>query len=141
MEVTFTGGSSHVLAREKDSDHKRVFSFGCNDFGQLGNKSEISSHVPVEITQNFPSEVIQLASGGYHTLAMTENDELYGFGKLTKAQLASRWEKGQPKIATKPVKVNLPANLSLNKVYAGSLFTMLEVDDSEPTPAAAPAQE
>ena len=82
--MTFTGGSSHFLCRERETDRNRLFSLGNNDFGQLGNDSRLSSHVPVEITDKVPSEVIQIASGGFHTLALTDNNQLYGFGKFSK---------------------------------------------------------
>lgn len=84
IDVTFTGGSSHFLCREKESDVKRVFSIGNNDFGQLGNNSALSTHEPVEITDQFPEEVIQISSGGYHTLALSASNQVYGFGKLNK---------------------------------------------------------
>ena len=50
IDVTFTGGSTHILCRDKDSGCKRLFSIGNNDFGQLGSGSSLSTHDPVEIT-------------------------------------------------------------------------------------------
>ena len=84
IDVTFTGGSSHILCREKNTERKRLFSIGNNDFGLLGNNSKLSSHDPVEITDRIPDEVLQIASGGFHTLALTANNQIYGFGKSTK---------------------------------------------------------
>ena len=127
IDVTFTGGSSHFLCREKESDVKRVFSIGNNDFGQLGNNSALSTHAPVEITDQFPDEVIQISSGGYHTLALTASNQVYGFGKLNKGQFATKWQRGQPKFAKTPQKIELPKDIELSKIYAGSLYTMLEV--------------
>ena len=89
--MTFTAGSSHFLCREKESGRNRLFSVGNNDFGQLGNGSSLASHVPVDISEKFSDEVIQIASGGYHTLAITNNNKVYGFGKRTKGQFASRF--------------------------------------------------
>jgi len=51
VDVTFTGGSSHILTKERTPEEKpRLFSIGNNDFGQLGSNNQISSHEPVEIT-------------------------------------------------------------------------------------------
>ena len=56
-DVTFTGGSAHILTKERGNSTKsRLFSVGNNDFGQLGNNSALSSHVPVEITDHFPAD-------------------------------------------------------------------------------------
>lgn len=84
VDISFTGGSCHVLCRDRDTGSNRLFCVGNNDFGQLGNNSKLSSHEPVEITDRFPDEVIQISSGGYHTLALTAGNQLYGFGKLNK---------------------------------------------------------
>ena len=94
IDVTFTGGSSHILCRERESDRKRLFSIGNNDFGQLGSGTSLSTYSPVEITEQFPDEVLQIASGGFHTLALTASNQVYGFGKLSKGQFGTRWSAG-----------------------------------------------
>ena len=127
LDVTFTGGSTHFLCRDRESDKHRLFSLGNNDFGQLGNDSKLSSHLPVEITDKIPSEVIQIASGGYHTLALTDTNQIYGFGKFSKGQFALDWKKGNEKAKTVPTLIPFPEGHELSKVYAGSLFTMLEI--------------
>lgn len=71
--------------------------------------------------------MIQISSGGFHTLAVTSKNQVYGFGKLSKGQFASKWTKGQEKFAKKPQKVQLPEGQEVSKVYAGSLYSMLEV--------------
>ena len=76
------------MTKERTDEEKtRLFSIGNNDFGQLGSNSQLSSHEPVEITRQFPeddNQIIQIASGGFHTLALTDKNRTYGFGKLTK---------------------------------------------------------
>lgn len=129
IDVTFTGGSTHILCRENQTERKRLFSIGNNDFGQLGTGGSLSTYDPVEITDQFPDEVLQIASGGFHTLALTASNKVYGFGKLTKGQLGTSWSAGEPKFSAKPVRVAIDENLELSKVYAGSLFTILEVTE------------
>ena len=86
--------------------------------------------------------MLQIASGGFHTLVLTANNQIYGFGKLTKGQFASKWTKGQTKYASQPTLVNLPSGIELSKVYAGSLFSVLEVTHpNQPAEADANAEE
>ena len=82
LDCSFTTSSSHFLCRDQASGKRRVFSVGNNKFGQLGNDSNLSSHIPVEITDRFDSEVIQISSGGFHTLALTSSNQVFGFGKI-----------------------------------------------------------
>lgn len=131
IDVTFTAGSSHFLCRERDSGRNRLLSIGNNDFGQLGNDSSLSSHVPVDISEKFEDEVIQISSGGYHTLAITTGNQLFGFGKKTKGQFGSRWKKGQSKGVSVPTLIQIEGEPELSKVYAGSLFTMLEITETK----------
>lgn len=82
LDCTFTATSSHFLCRDRATCKNRVFSVGGNMFGQLGNDSQLTNHVPVEITSRFDSEVLQISSGGYHTLALTANNKVYAWGKM-----------------------------------------------------------
>jgi len=70
---------------------------------------------------------VQIASGGYHTLAVTDSNQVFGFGKLSKGQLASNWRRGECKFAQTPTKIAFDPHLELSKVYAGSLFSIMEV--------------
>ena len=101
IDFTFTGGSSHFLTKERTSEGEeakhRLFSVGNNDFGQLGSNNVISTYEPVEITQHFPqddNQILQIASGGFHTMALTDKNRTYGFGKVTKGQFAMPWSRG-----------------------------------------------
>lgn len=58
IDVTFTAGSSHFLCREQETNLNRLFSIGNNDFGQLGNGSALTSHVPIEITEQFTDDIL-----------------------------------------------------------------------------------
>ena len=118
IDVTFTGGSSHFLTKERTSEGEeakhRLFSVGNNDFGQLGSNNVISTYEPVEITQHFPqddNQILQIASGGFHTMALTDKNRTYGFGKVTKGQFAMPWSRSQPKFFSKPTLMNIPAEL------------------------------
>lgn len=118
IDVAFTGGSSHFLTKERTSEGEEakhhLFSVGNNDFGQLGSNNVISTYEPVEITQHFPqddNQILQIASGGFHTMALTDKNRTYGFGKVTKGQFAMPWSRSQPKFFSKPTLMNIPAEL------------------------------
>ena len=81
LDCSFTAASTHFLCRDKTTGKRRVFCVGNNQFGQLGNDSILVSHNPVEITERFDDEVLQISSGGYHTLALTASNKVYGWGK------------------------------------------------------------
>ena len=131
VDVSFTALSSHFLCWDEQLNKYRVFSVGNNDFGNLGNGSSIKSYVPVEITDKFGSEIVQIESGGFHTLALSDDGDIYAFGKITKGQHGQRWQKGQSKIASKPVKIpGIPKekHLRVTDISCGSLFAAARVE-------------
>ena len=129
IDCSFTAMSCHILCHDKEKGSNRVFSIGNNENGCLGNNSALNSHNPVEITDKIPSEVIQIASGGYHTLALTSDSQVFGFGKLTKGQLGFKWTKDTPKFSKVPIRVPIDTqNRKIEEIYCGSLFSMAKVE-------------
>lgn len=63
-------------------------------------------------------------------MAVVANDQVYGFGKLSKGQFGTPWSAGQPKFVAKPTRIPIPEGVEPSKVYTGSLFTMLEVTEA-----------
>ncbi len=62
----------------------RVFTFGSNGFGQLGNNSDVASNIPIDITSGFnldiDEKIIKLIIEGVTCLAITDKGNLYGWG-------------------------------------------------------------
>lgn len=59
----------------------RVFAWGSNDRGQLGDGGYTVRYKPEEITENFGDEkVIRLSCGGFHSFAMTESGQIFSWG-------------------------------------------------------------
>lgn len=89
--------TTHILCKDKDNGKSRLFGFGSSNYGQLGNGQSLTKHEPVEIALENGKEVTKISSGAFHSVCMTEDETLYGFGKCSKGQLAG----GVSKLATK----------------------------------------
>ena len=81
----FTGGN-HSFLIEKDGK-KKFKSWGCNTFGQLGINSFENKFEPEEV--KFPEkniEIIACTGGDFHTLALTNNNDIYSWGRNDESQ-------------------------------------------------------
>ena len=68
----------------------RVFSWGWNDRGQLGNDTNDDSPLPIEITAQIPSEagrVMSVHAGYNHSLCCTDQGRVFTWGCNDKGQL------------------------------------------------------
>lgn len=79
--IVMTGGGAHSLGLTSTG---RVFTMGDNVKGQLGTGSWQSSMIPVFITPSFGLDfhdrIINIASGGWHNLALSTSGKLFGWG-------------------------------------------------------------
>jgi alpha-tubulin suppressor-like RCC1 family protein len=60
------------------------------------HKTKVSSSIKM-----FDSQVVDVAAGGFHALALAEIGKVYGWGKKSKAQLGTKHRKGDIKFNTK----------------------------------------
>ncbi|XP_052894618.1 probable E3 ubiquitin-protein ligase HERC4 [Anopheles moucheti] len=78
-------GTAHSLAL---TNWGQVFSWGSNAVGQLGLDAENGrQQTPRMIKAIGAKHIVQIASGQYHCLALTNNGELYGWGSNSYGQL------------------------------------------------------
>lgn len=86
--IQIDGGQLHTLALTSDG---RVFAWGDNESGQLGNGTTLNSLIPLNITANFSGinsdPIISLATGFNHSLALTESGKLFVWGSNHYGQL------------------------------------------------------
>ena len=82
------GGNSYSIAR---TSKRRVFVWGNNEYGQLGDGTTIDKYEPTEITSNFDlnenETIIQVSLGEYHSIVMTSNGRILTWGSNTFGQL------------------------------------------------------
>jgi uncharacterized repeat protein (TIGR01451 family) len=88
--VAIASGEGHDLALRKDGT---VVAWGRNDFGQLGDGTEYSSDVPVEVG-GLNKEVVAIAGGAFHSLALRKNGTVVAWGGNDFGQLGDGTETG-----------------------------------------------
>ena len=77
--VAVSAGSTHSVVLDNRSN---VWSWGRNDYGQLGNGTNCYYEVPNPTpVQSLISNVIAIAAGGFHTLALKRDGTVWGWGR------------------------------------------------------------
>jgi len=72
-EIAAVSTLEHTMAITTDG---RLFGWGFNWSGQIGDGTTIDRHIPVEIMDN----VVSVSVGGSHTMAITADGSLWGWG-------------------------------------------------------------
>ncbi|XP_014471626.1 PREDICTED: RCC1 and BTB domain-containing protein 1-like isoform X3 [Dinoponera quadriceps] len=85
---TFAYGSGpHVLAL---ADSGEVYSWGHNGFCELGNGSTNQGLTPTPVNINLNGKhIVDIACGNHHSLALTEDGEVYAWGQNNCGQVGS----------------------------------------------------
>ncbi|MDD3113550.1 MAG: InlB B-repeat-containing protein [Candidatus Izemoplasmatales bacterium] len=103
-------GYAHSAAITSDG---RVFTWGSNGFGQLGNGNTTTQYLPTDITSQFSFEagenVIKIELGSYHTALLTSMGNVFAWGRNNYGQLGI----GDDTITTRTTPVNMTLEFSL----------------------------
>lgn len=96
--VAIASGDYHSFAV---SDNRRIFAWGKNTYGQLGDKTQIDRNVPVDITDNFQLDtgdyVVAISAGVDTSFALTNNGETLLWGDSTDYQDGQTNERFAPR--------------------------------------------
>jgi alpha-tubulin suppressor-like RCC1 family protein len=87
--IQIAAGYSHSLALTSDGG---LYSWGANDSGQLGDGTKNFSKAPVAVDMTDVlngATVTQIAAGGFNSLALTSDGELYSWGANDSGQLGN----------------------------------------------------
>jgi uncharacterized repeat protein (TIGR02543 family) len=84
--IQISMGSAHSSALTQNG---KVFTWGINYSGQLGDNTIMTRLVPIDITDKFPldDKVVQLTVGGAHSSALTESGKVFVWGQNVYGQL------------------------------------------------------
>jgi alpha-tubulin suppressor-like RCC1 family protein len=116
--VTITnivGGAYHSLALASNGT---VWAWGYNNFGQLGNGTNTSSNIPVQVSlPSLPSgaTITNIAGGAYHSLALASNGTVWAWGDNDFGELGN----GTNTSSNIPVQVSLPSGVTITNIAGG----------------------
>ena len=115
--TAIAGGYLHSLALTS-SGH--VLAWGDNSVGQLGNGTNTSSTIPVQVSLPAGAIATALASGRYHSLALTSTHQVLAWGDNNRGQLGN----GTNTNSTAPVQVSLPPGTAVTAIAGGSFQSL-----------------
>jgi alpha-tubulin suppressor-like RCC1 family protein len=111
------GVRSHSLAIGSDD---LIYAWGSNDYGQLGDGTQVARPSPVAIQLTAQTLPVALAAGGLHSLAIGANGALFAWGYNGNGQVGD----GTLVQRLAPVQVNLPQGITAVATAAGRSFSM-----------------
>ena len=118
-------GAFHNLALTA-SGH--VYSWGINDYGQLGNGTTSNSTVPILIDEGlYGLKISDVAAGGWHSLAITEEGEVYVWGRGEYGRLGLGDKAGASKL--RPTKVEGLEGHRVVEASCGGTHTVVVTDE------------
>jgi alpha-tubulin suppressor-like RCC1 family protein len=85
MAIATSFISEHSLVLKTDGT---VWSVGSNDYGQLGDNTTTERHELVEVGSSF-DDVVDIAAGGFHSLALKSDGTVWAWGKNASGQLGN----------------------------------------------------
>jgi len=120
--VAVAGGDDYSLAVTSDG---RVFAWGFNGEGQLGNGTTTTSIVPVQVHLPAGTRVTAIAAGGDDSLAVTSDGRALAWGINDTGQLGD----GSTTDRSVPVLVHLPAGTRVTGIAGGDFHSVAVTTD------------
>jgi YD repeat-containing protein len=124
------GGGAHNLALTSDG---KVYSWGGNDSGQLGDGTTTNRLLPVAVNMSgalLGKTVIAIAAGDRHSLAITSDGKVYAWGDNNSGQLGD----GTTTQRILPVAVNMSGALlgkTVTNICAGSSHSLAQTSQGK----------
>ena len=115
--IAIAAGEEHTLAIGSDG---KVYAWGYNGYGQLGNSSTTDSPTPVTVRLPPGITPISIAAGGSHSLAIGSDGKLYAWGENNVGQLGD----GSTTNSSTPVAVQLPPGITPISIAAGGSHSL-----------------
>lgn len=146
LNITYVAcGGLHTLAINKQG---HVYSWGRGEGGQLGIPSDQYDSKTQEPFSSTPKRVrgaidgriiVKVAAGEAHSLALTQNGEVYGWGYTNSGQLGLGYTSDsyevnapkQPSRISEPVLIDRLKPLKIIDIFAGATFSFFMTDKKE----------
>lgn len=112
--TSISAGGAHTCALAADST---AWCWGANRVGELGNRSESSSPLPVAVTMPQNTRFVALTTGTAHTCALNAAGAAWCWGANENGQLGN----GNTNASSQPVAVQAPA--AFRDIAAGNAHT------------------
>ena len=113
--------ASEMLDEEKLTS---IFGQGNNTNGQLGIGNYISIDIPIRINSLKQLKITQIACGVGHTIALTDNNILYAWGRFYKPKNKKDMIKSTSGDYSSPTLIESLSNESIIKIAAGNNHSM-----------------
>ena len=110
-------GDNQSFAAASDG---RLYGWGFNVNGQLGNGTTANSDTPVAVLLPAGVSATAVASGLYHSVAIGSDGHTYAWGVNSEGELGD----GTGTNSTVPVQVHVPAGVTLTSVSCGEYHTV-----------------
>jgi len=117
--TAISGGGAHSLAIDSDG---KVYAWGLNSYGQLGNNSPTNSSVPVQVYTSgvlAGKTITAIAAGSTYSLAIDSEGKVYAWGYNNSGQLGNN----------STTNSNIPVQVNTSGVLAGKTITAISVGD------------
>ena len=118
------GGGQHSLVYVKSGG---LYSFGCNDHGQLGSGNQLGSKFPDQVALLQEVEMVSVGAGMMHSAAVSTTGACYTWGGGIRGQLGHGRFQGSF-LATEVMSSGL-AKKSAFRVMCGNFFTAVMATD------------
>ncbi len=116
-------GAFHNLALTSSG---AVFSWGINDYGQLGNGTTSNSKVPILVEGLQDVSIRDVACGGWHSVAISEAGEVFVWGRGEYGRLGLGDKSGASKL--RPTKVEGLEGHCVVEASCGGTHTLVVTD-------------
>lgn len=127
-------GAEHCLLMTSNGD---VFSIGCGLRGALGHGDVSSIDVPKQIEALAGLKIVDIASGSFHSVAISSFGDVYCCGWNTNGQLGlpkvaqhtfEKTSQSHQQVFTTPQLIELEDDEAIKNVYCGSKHTILKTE-------------
>lgn len=124
--VRIVSGAFHHLAVDR---HGRVFSWGINDFGQLGIGTTNYATEPEKVVDLDDVCIVDIAAGGWHSVAITDSGEVYVWGRGEYGRLGLGDKSGSSKL--RPQKLKGLEGHRVIEASCGGTHSMVVTDEGK----------